>query len=103
MNDYITGIDDVIERNAIIIDFTNNLNGEKLLDFLIDSNTCVLNGRNFVKNDFTSVSVKGCSVVDWCIIQQEYLQMFTEFSVIRSTELMSRVTFKDNFLPSSIT
>ena len=39
--------------------FQANKYGHSLIDFLINSNFCILNGRNSVKNDFTSVSTKG--------------------------------------------
>ena len=33
------------------------------MEFVINTNMCILNGRNHSKNDFTSVSVKDSSVV----------------------------------------
>ena len=60
---------------------------DKLIDFLIDSNMCVLNGLNFVKNDFTPVSIKGCAVVDYCIIHHDNIYLFQDFKVKRSTHI----------------
>ena len=37
---------------------------------------CILNGRDFIKNDFTSVSVKGSAVVDYCLVNHENLSSF---------------------------
>lgn len=54
------------ERNTV--DFTCNIYGDKLVDFSIDSNMCVLNGRNFIRNVYTSVSIKRFVVVDYCIV-----------------------------------
>jgi len=53
------------ERNTV--DFTINAYGELFIYCLINTNFCILNVRNSVRNDFTSISVKGCSVVDYCI------------------------------------
>ncbi len=50
----------------------------------------MLNGRNFVKNDFMSVSVKGCSVVDYCLVSHENLSDCCDFSVERAVDLISR-------------
>ena len=61
-SDYIEGVDDVRERD--IIDVTSNHYGDLLLDFLVDCNFCMINGRVKGKNDFTSVSHRGRSVVD---------------------------------------
>lgn len=71
LDDFIAGVDDVPRRN--VVDFKTNLYGEILIDFLIDTNLCILNGRNCLSNDFTSVSVKGLSVVD---VSHECLSSF---------------------------
>ena len=63
LHDYISGVDVLPERNTVV--FTVNSYGELFID-LINTNVCILNGRNSVKNDFTSISVKGCSVEDYC-------------------------------------
>ena len=64
-SDYIEGVDDVIERE--IIDYSSNHYGDLLLSFLIDCNLCMLNGRTNGKNDFTHVSHRGKSVVDYVL------------------------------------
>ena len=86
--DYISGLDVLPERNTV--DFTVNSYGELFIDFLINTNLCVLNGRNSVKNDFTSISVKGCSVVDYCITPYDSLNYFTDFTVTRTTDLINK-------------
>ena len=63
----------ICERN---VDFKTNYYGNVLLEFLINSNLCLLNGRNFTHNDFTSISAKGSSVVDYCIVSQDDLSLF---------------------------
>ena len=65
LHNYISGVDVLPERNTV--DFTINSYGELFIYCLINTNFCILNGTNSVRNDFTSISVKGCSVVDYCI------------------------------------
>ena len=48
----------------------------------------MLSGRNYIQNDFTSVSSKGCSVVDYCIISHDQLNDFQYFKVVRASELI---------------
>ena len=50
---------------------------------------CILNGRNCIKNDFTSVSVKGLSVVDYCLVRHA-LSTFGNFEVIRAADIIRR-------------
>ena len=45
--DFIPGIETSTERN--VVDYRVNKEGNRLCDFLIDS--CILNGRNTLKND----------------------------------------------------
>ena len=60
-SDYIEGVDNIPIRQ--VIDTTSNKYGDHLLDFLVDCNMCIVNGR-VGSNDFTHVSHRGCSVVD---------------------------------------
>ena len=85
--DFIEGIDDVPNRN--IIDYTSNDYGAVLLEFLINSNFCVLNGRNYIKNDFTCIRPQGCSVVDYCLVSHTDLSMFKDFTITRPSELVN--------------
>lgn len=88
MDDYIRGIDTVPERS--IIDFKSNFYGEMFVEFLINTNMCMLNGRNSINNDFTSVSTKGLSVVDYCFTNHADFSFFKEFSVIRTADLINQ-------------
>ncbi len=85
--DFTEGVDDVAERE--VLDFTRNRHGEYLADFLISSSCCVLNGRDNVKNDFTSFNTAGQSVVDYCAVPAEALECFTEFRVLRPLDLIN--------------
>lgn len=44
LDDYIQGIDNIKDRN--VVDYKCNKYGELLCDFLINTNCCILNGRN---------------------------------------------------------
>ena len=59
--DYIVGSDHVVHRD--VVDHDKNAYGSMFVNFLIDANLCILNGRNYISNDFASVSTKGCAVV----------------------------------------
>ena len=86
-DDFIRGVDCVTDRD--IIDFSFNKYGELLLDFLVNANMCMLNGRNNKVHDFTSISVKGNAVVDYCFVSQNEFDLFSEFSVKRVTDLIN--------------
>ena len=77
-SDYIEGVDNIPVRD--VIDATSNKHGDHLLEFLIDCNLCIVNGRVGL-NDFTHVSHRGCSVVDYVIVPHEQLSLSTHFSV----------------------
>ena len=86
-NDYIVGVDDICHRD--VVDFKCNSYCNTFIDFLISVNCCILNGRNFINNDFTCISTKGCSVVDYCIVPYEYLNLCSDFSVVRANDLVT--------------
>ena len=84
------------------MDFTVNSYGELFIDFFINTNLRILNGRNSVKNDFTYISVKGCSVVDYCITPYDSLNYFTDFTVTRTTDLINKADALSVLAPPSI-
>ncbi|CAG2243151.1 unnamed protein product [Mytilus edulis] len=84
--DYIPGVDCINMRS--VIDFTRNSYCTTFIDFLTSSNCCMLNGRVGTNNDFTCVSSKGQSVVDYCITSYENLHFFQDFKVIRASDLI---------------
>ena len=87
-DDFIAGVDEIPHRT--VVDFISNKYGELLIDFLINCNFCILNGRNELRNDFTSISTKGCSVVDYCLVSHDALSNFSSFSVTRATDLINQ-------------
>ena len=79
-NDYILGVDDIPPRTSI--DTGLNDHGRALLNFLIQSKMCVLNGRLCPLDDtFTSISHRGRAVVDYMITQHDQLKYFSNFTV----------------------
>ena len=84
LHDYISGVDVLPDRNTV--DYTVNIYGELFIDLFINTNFCILNGRNSVRNDLTSISVKGCSVVDYCITPYDSLNYLIDFTVTRTTD-----------------
>ncbi len=82
--DSVEGADGVPERH--VVDFKVNDYGECLLEFLLSSSCCVLNGRNHLSNDFTSTG-QGSAVVDYCLVPHEYLAAMSDFQVLRAADL----------------
>ena len=65
-SDIINDVDDLPDRK--IIDNVKNSHGDVLLEFLRDTQTCILNGRLTADFDnYTSLSTRGKSVVDYII------------------------------------
>ena len=83
--DYIEGVDSVPLRTCLY--HVTKKHGEYLLDFLIDSNFCVLNGR-LGKNDYTHISHRGKSVVDYFLVPHEQLPLYNDFVVHTITDVI---------------
>jgi hypothetical protein len=62
-NDFIEGVDDLPQRQEI--DFTSNMYGDELIQFLLDSSKSGLNGRNTIK---TITHKYLLNLVQWKII-----------------------------------
>lgn len=86
--DFIAGVDTIPMRN--IVDYGKNQYCELFIDFLISTNMCILNGRNSKNNNFTSVSTKGCSVVDYVLVPYECLDRYNKFEVLLATNIVDR-------------
>jgi hypothetical protein len=74
MSMIIAGVDDVSVRS--VLDFTRNSYCNTFIEFLTSINCCMLNGRVGNNNDFTCVSSKGQSVIDYCIVSYEIFICF---------------------------
>ena len=88
LNAKIGNLSDVLHDESIpkrkILDESRNNHGNSLIEFLHDSNSCVLNGR--VKDnldDYTCVSTKGKSVVDYVITQNVNFDKFRSFKILQ--------------------
>ena len=88
--DFIAGVDSNPERK--VIDFTANKHRELLCEFLINSNCCMLNGRNpeSSANEFTCKRSQGSSVVDYCLVPHEDLNKYTDFKVWKVSDLINK-------------
>ena len=87
LEDYIAGVDLIPERD--VVDFTVNKDGERFYEFLIDSNCCIMNGRNYKKNDYTFISTQASSVVDYCVTPYEHINLCRDVSVITASDLIN--------------
>ena len=54
---------------------------------MLKANCCVLNGGHYYHNDFTYVSTKHSSVVDYCVIPYENLRHYKHFEVMRASAI----------------
>ena len=91
--DFIENVDDMYERE--VIDETLNSSGQLLIDFLIDCNLCMINGR-IGRNNFTSVSTKGRAVVDYIVIPYEDLTIVKDFQVHLMTDMTNTIQQQGN-------
>ena len=86
VSDIISDIDRISHR--AVIDKNINQHGHAFVDFLIDSEMCVLNGRFFEDCDnFTSVSTRGRSVVDYIDVPHDCFNSCENFEVISPTSI----------------
>ena len=85
-SEFIEGVDDVIPRD--VVDHVSNTNGDLLIDFLVDSGICMVNGR-VGHNDFTHVSHRGKSVVDYVCVPYEQLPFVTDFHVHLMSDIVN--------------
>ncbi len=87
--DYIKGIDNISDRQ--VLDKTTNNHGDSLLEFLMDTKMCIVNGRITPENnDYTFISTRGKSVVDYFIVPTDMLNKCIKFEVSRSRELINK-------------
>ena len=85
LTDYIHGVDDIQPR--VCIDLVKNSHGECLIDFLLESKSCIVNGR--VTPQYDSFTCKGSSVVDYFAVPQESLKNCIKCEVMCTTDLIN--------------
>ncbi|CAC5411253.1 unnamed protein product [Mytilus coruscus] len=91
-------IENNIPREKRMLDFNNrtilramaNGYGELFSEFLSTVNCCVLNGRYPIHDDFTYVSTKGSTVVDYCVVPYESLCHYKNFKFTRASVLCNK-------------
>lgn len=94
-------VDDIPLRDTV--DFLKNTYDDLMIDFLINSNCIMLNGRNDCSNDyFTSVSTKGLAVVDYAIVSHEFLHRCDNFNVLRALKCSCNHNWWDNVIQTII-
>ena len=89
MHDTISDMDSIPPRNSL--DMVVNEHGHTFLEFLNDAKMCVLNGRfRDTDDNFTSVSTKGKSVVDYMCVPHDNFSQFESFQVISPSSLVAK-------------
>ena len=88
-SDFIEGVDNVIERE--VLDQRHNAYSDLFSDFLISSNCIILNGRSNLVNDYTCISTRGLSVVDYMVVPHHTFDLFSDSEVIRARTLFNDV------------
>ena len=73
-----------------IIDMVKNSQGDGFVDFLRSTDMCVVNGRK-ERDAFTCVSGRGGSVVDYCVVEMENLDMIKNFRVTTMCEAVQEM------------
>ena len=77
-----------------ILDVEQNLHGKQFIDLLRSLELCTLNGRG--KDNYTYISRLGCSVVDYCVVEIEEFNKFSDFSVTSMQDVISELDYQDN-------
>ena len=89
LKDFVQDVDDIQERTCI--DVIKAGHGENLIEFLKDTKMCLTNGRLSPQLDnFTFVSSRGRSVVDYMVVPHECLQFCEFFKVDLMSDLMEK-------------
>ena len=73
-----------------VIDVVKNNQGEALVYFLSSVNMAVVNGRKG-RDAFTCVSSKGCSVVDYSIVEVNHFDLIDNFKVSTMSECIEEM------------
>ena len=97
LKDMISEVDNLPELNNI--DTVKNSQGEEFVEFLRDSKLCMLNGRfDPIENNYTFLSTRGRSVVDYMFTPHDNLEALKEFKVLLINDIIEK--YKLNHLIS---
>lgn len=80
LSDLLAEIDQL--PNRTVLDKSINQHGREFIDFLVDAKLCALNGRFKDNDNFTFISPRGKSVVDYMCVPHDVFKQCDEFSVI---------------------
>jgi len=89
MSDIVNDVDDIVTRK--VLDTVKKGHGESFIDFVKDSKLAIVNGRVDPENDnFTFVSSRGRSVVDYFLVPQDCLEFCKSFTVQLVSDLVEK-------------
>lgn len=87
MHDTVNEIDNVCQRK--VLDTVKGGHGEAIIDFVKDSNLAIVNGRiTPEKDNFTFLSTRGRSVVDYFLTPHDCIKFCKDFTVHTMSELL---------------
>ncbi len=66
-----------------------NQYGDLLIDFLVNTSMCMMNGRLPGTNDYTYIRCTGKYVVHYALIPYEQLQYYEDLNVLTMTDLIN--------------
>ena len=66
-----------------------NSHGDSLIEFLLSSSMCTVNGRS-AKDNYTCITPNGASVVDYCLVPYEKLSIIQDFTVTTPGDLLTQ-------------
>ena len=88
MEDFIPEVDNLHVHK--LLDTAKNKHGYELLNFLVETNTCVCNGRVTPQlNNYTYIHTRGKSVIDYIIIPVDAIKQCIEFQVKNVRDLLN--------------
>ena len=89
------GVETLIKHSPV------NSHGRTILEFMIDCDLCMLNGRfGENSNKYTCVSTKGASVVDYVFVLTKHFKMFDTFNIDYVSDLISQNQVDEVKFPS---
>lgn len=87
LKDYVNEIDQLLPRD--IKDIHINSHGRVFIDFIIETKLCIVNGWVCSPaNDFTCLTSRGASVVDYFLVSMEHIEFCSEFAVVSCNQII---------------
>lgn len=95
---YVRLVEGFIVPERDVLDSESNSHRRFFVDLFINTNYCMLRCDSF--NDYTYVSSRGISVVDYCLCPYEQLRCCSDFRVMRSNSLVDLTDYYQQPLTS---